>query len=469
MRKFFICAIVALLSIVSTTAIAGSDDVMITRDGSFINVKVLRISNSDVSFINLDKKRQGELKAPTDFVYMIMKEKGSNVLFDEEGNQMTSAHVKLDKKDNVLFLNNGKFFPVFNVEIGKNDISYKLKDSKKAPVEKVAKDEVFLLKNSDGTTTLFNNKYVEKLRKAKAAAQAKAAAAPTLPGAQMPTAQPAPALTAPASTTLTSQAVPAPSTQAAPAIPAAPSASNVATGGLKFSPAPALSDDEIIRRVYAKQPYTLYGKGTVAEYIIMKGDKQSVFMGLPTYVQQVVAEEKVSNGLLGVYVKQVLLNKKHEPSKGISAAFKSYYYPTEIDTAGTFHLTHDISRDFVLLTSRQGYAMLLPSMLNVGDKLKCGTIADNSKNLFGGTVKLKAEYTDFYVDGTETVTTPAGTFDCIRLKGKVFEDNSAYKSNYQYTWWLARGVGFVKYEMLNVEGKEPNVPTTILLNKLERP
>ena len=439
MRKIFIGAIAALLSISSTTAIAGNDDVMITRDGSFINVKVLRISSSDVSFINLDKKRQGELKAPADFVYMIMKEKGSNVLFDEEGNQMTSAHVKLDKKDNVLFLNNGKFFPVFNVEIGKNDISYKLKDSKKAPVEKVAKDEVFLLKNSDGTTTLFNNKYVEKLRKAKAAAQAKAAAAPTLPGAQMPTAQPAPATP------------------------------NVATGGLKFSPAPALSDDEIIRRVYAKQPYTLYGKGTVAEYIIMKGDKQSVFMGLPTYVQQVVAEEKVSNGLLGVYVKQVLLNKKHEPSKGISAAFKSYYYPTEIDTAGTFHLTHDISRDFVLLTSRQGYAMLLPSMPNVGDKLKCGTIADNSKNLFGGTVKLKAEYTDFYVDGTETVTTPAGTFDCIRLKGKVFEDNSAYKVNYQYTWWLARGVGFVKYEMLNVEGKEPNVPTTILLNKLERP
>ena len=431
MRKIFIGAIAALLSISSTTAIAGNDDVMITRDGSFVNVKVLRISSSDVNFINLDKKRQGELKAPTDFVYMIMKEKGSNVLFDEEGNQMTSAHVKLDKKDNVLFLNNGKFFPVFNVEIGKNDISYKLKDSKKAPVEKVAKDEVFLLKNSDGTTTLFNNKYVEKMRKAKAEAQAKAAAAPTLPGAQMPTAQPAPA----------------PSAQAAPATPAVPATPNVATVGLKFSPAPALSDDEIIRRVYAKQPYTLYGKGTVAEYIIMKGDKQSVFMGLPTYVQQVVAEEKVSNGLLGVYV----------------------YYPTEIDTAGTFHLTHDISRDFVLLTSRQGYAMLLPSMPNVGDKLKCGTIADNSKNLFGGTVKLKAEYTDFYVDGTETVTTPAGTFDCIRLKGKVFEDNSAYKVNYQYTWWLARGVGFVKYEMLNVDGKDPKVPTTILLNKLERP
>lgn len=461
MRKIFIGAIAALLSISSTTAIAGNDDVMITRDGSFINVKVLRISSSDVNFINLDKKRQGELKAPTDFVYMIMKEKGANVLFDEEGNQMTSAHVKLDKKDNVLFLNNGKFFPVFNVEIGKNDISYKLKDSKKAPVEKVAKAEVFLLKNSDGTTTLFNNKYVEKMRKAKAEAQAKAAAAPTLPGAQMPTAQPAPALT--------SQAAPAPSAQAAPATSTVPATPNVATGGLKFSPAPALSDDEIIRRVYAKQPYTLYGKGTVAEYIIMKGDKQSVFMGLPTYVQQVVAEEKVSNGLLGVYVKQVLLNKKHEPSKGISAAFKSYYYPTEIDTAGTFHLTHDISRDFVLLTSRQGYAMLLPSMPNVGDKLKCGTIADNSKNLFGGTVKLKAEYTDFYVDGTETVTTPAGTFDCIRLKGKVFEDNSAYKVNYQYTWWLARGVGFVKYEMLNVDDKDPKVPTTILLNKLERP
>ena len=377
MRKFFISAIVALLSIVSTPAIAGSDDVMITRDGSFINVKVLRISNSDVNFINLDKKRQGELKAPTDYVYMIMKEKGSNVLFDEEGNQTTSSHVKIDKKES----------------------------------------------------------------------------------AQIPTSQTA-------TTSLTSQATP--STQATPAVTTTPNTPSTSTGELKFSPATTLSDDEIVRRVYAKQPYTLYGKGTIAEYIIMKGDKQSQFMGLPTYVQQVVAEEKVSNGLLGVYVKQVLLNKKHEPSKGISASFKSYYYPTEIDTAGTFHLTHDISRDFYLLSSRQGYAMLLPSMPNVGDKLKCGTIADNSKNLFGGTVKLKAEYTDFYVDGTETVTTPAGTFNCIRLKGKVFEDNSAYKANYQYTWWLARGVGFVKYEIINVDGKDAKVPTTILLNKLER-
>ena len=57
MRKIFIGAIAALLSISSVTAIAGNDDVMITRDGSFVNVKVLRISSSDVNFINLDKKR----------------------------------------------------------------------------------------------------------------------------------------------------------------------------------------------------------------------------------------------------------------------------------------------------------------------------------------------------------------------------------------------------------------------------
>ena len=56
----------------------------------------------------------------------------------------------------MLFLNNGKFFPVFNVEIGKNDISYKLKDSKKAPVEKVAKDEVFLLTSSLKKSVFYN-------------------------------------------------------------------------------------------------------------------------------------------------------------------------------------------------------------------------------------------------------------------------------------------------------------------------
>ena len=444
--KQILFSLVALF--MSITALAGNDDVMITRDGSFIPVKVLKINSTGIRFINLDKRRLGELNAPLDFIYMIMKEKGNNILFDEDGNQTTAPVVKIGKNDNVLFLNNGKYFPVFDLAINKDNISYKLKDSKKAPVYQVSKDEVFLVKNEDGTTTLFNNKYVEKLRKEKEENQRKANTAPTTP------------------LNLSESSSPVPSIPAATPSVSTPQVS--AGTELKFSPAMALSDNEIINLVYSKQPYTLYGKGTMAEYVFMKGSKQVQFMGGPTYMQQIVAEETVNNGVLSVQVRQAFLNKKHEPSKGLPESFKSLYYPTEIDTAGTFHLTHDISRDVYTITSRRGYALLLSTSLQDGEIIKCSTITDEGKNLFGGKVSINTEYSGFHVDGTERISTPAGTFDCIRLKGNVTEKTSS-TNKYNYTWWLARGVGFVKYEIRNDGAKANEDSLVILLNQLQRP
>ena len=447
-KQMFLCILLLCFSMI---ALAGNGDVLITRDGSFINVKVLKINNSDIRFINLNKKRLGELNAPTNFVYMIMKEKGNNIFFDEDGNQMTSPNIKLDKKDNVLFLNNGKFFPIFNVSINKDYVSYKLKNSKKAPVYQNSKEEIFLIKNEDGTTTLFNNKYVEKLRKVKAATQLKVNAAPSLPK----------------DVTVPSNISSVPTSQET--LQVVPQKPVEKTYKPTFSPASGMTDYDIINCVYAKKPYTLYGKGTVAEYVIMKDNVLLKFMGGPTYIQQIVADEKVKNGLLEVYVKQAFYNKKHEPSKGISATFKNYYYPTEIDTAGTFHLTHDISRDFYMLTSRKGYAILLPASFNNGNKIQSGIIVDEGKNLFGGRVSIKAEYNDFIVEGTEVVTTPAGDFECVRIKGNVSEENTIAVNKYQYTWWLARGVGFVKYEIKSNNAKVGESPLVIMLNKLERP
>ena len=81
MRKFLltvICCFVAL-------TVFADDDMMITRDGNFIKVKVLKISSTEVVFIDLKKKRRGELKAPADYIYAILKEKGHNTLkFSEE-------------------------------------------------------------------------------------------------------------------------------------------------------------------------------------------------------------------------------------------------------------------------------------------------------------------------------------------------------------------------------------------------
>lgn len=430
MKRLFLTLTVILLS---TVVLAGSDDIMITRDGMMLKVKILRISQSQVVFYDLKHKRKGEMKAPADYIYMIWKEKGSSIHFDEEGNQITQPSKKIDDKETTLFLNDGKYFTVYNLSVGKDEMTYQLKDKKKAPYYKSTKNEAFMVLNNDGTVTLYNNDYIEKHSKR------------TAPAPQ-----------------------PAVPTQTAPQAAAAPASSGLLASPppmkTSFNPAPDMSPAELEMKVNAIQPYTLFRKGSMAEYIIMSNGKQGQFLGGPTYVQQVVQEEKIENGLLVAYVQQMLFNKKHEPSKGVSAKYKAYYYPTEIDTAGNYHLTHDISRDFMFLSKRNGYAMVVPGTVKVGDRLDCSTINDDAKNMFGGSIKVKAVYSDFVVAGEEEVATPAGTFNCIKLTGNVM-DEMPRAQNYNYTWWLARGIGFVKYEIRPVDGKST---TTILLNKVEQ-
>lgn len=449
MKKF----ILALTGCLFAVFVFAKDDVMVTRDGSFLEVKVIRMSNSEVTFINAKKKRLGELKAPTDYVYAILKEKGTNIFFDEEGNQTTAPAVKIDDKETYLFLNNGEIFPVYNLSIKKDELTYQLKDKKKAPYQTTPKDEVFLVKFSDGTTTLINNKYEEKRKKqqeeeaARLQQQQQAIAAALNVSSTSAT-----AVTTPSTIALTASAS-TPSTNA-----------NVNV----FSPAVDVLPQDIERKIIASAPYTLYRKGSVAEYAFEKAGKPIRFMGGPYYIQQIVADAKIENGLYVAYVNQVFLNKDKEPMKGISKEAKEYLFPTEIDTAGTFHLTHDISRDVLLVQKRRGYAMLMSSDMKVGDVLKCSSITDEAKSLLGGKVKATATYSDFKIVGEEQVTTPAGTFQCLKLTGKSTEKNGAQSAKYLYTWWIARGIGFVKYEILGDTKKgRDDAPTTIYLNKLD--
>lgn len=449
MRKFLltvICCFVAL-------TVCADDDMMITRDGNFIKVKVLKISSTEVVFIDLKKKRRGELKAPADYIYAILKEKGHNIFFDEEGNQTTSPAIEIKDDENYLFLNNGKLFPVYNLSVNKEELTYQLKDKKKAPYYKSSKAEVFLVRFSDGTTTLINNKYTEKQKRLKQSQQTtqqtQPIALPTNPTATLPVNN---------ATSTTAQTNATPNSNLL--------ASNVVSK--TFSPATSLSPQDIETKINAINPYTLYRKGSIAEYAFEKEGKQVKFMGAMSYLHQIVADAKIENGLLVAYIQQAFHNKKNEPMKGISKEAKGYLFPTEIDTAGTFHLTHDISRDFIFLTKRQGYAMLMPSDMKVGDNLKCNTINDDSKNLLGGKIKAKAVYTDFKVVGEEQISTPAGTFNCLKLTGKVSETTGRQTVNYIYNWWIARGVGFVRYEILSdtKKGKE-EAPLVIYLNKLD--
>jgi hypothetical protein len=450
-----------LIGLLTTINVLADNDVMITRDGAMIEVKIERISASQVTFVDLKHKRKGSQNAPSDFVYMIMKEKGNNIFFDEEGNQSTSPVVKFEKKDNVMFLNRGEMLVVYNVSVGKDEISYQQKDKKKAPWIKVPKSEVFMIINSDGTRTLYNDSYQERQKKQKQEQQRlqeeERQRQQQLLQQQRQLQQ------------QQSSSVPATSQQQTNTSDSSNQQLLASgTANTDFTPVPSMASSDIEMAVNVKNPYTLYRKGSVAEYCFQYKGKQSQYMGGPTYVQQIVADEKIENGLLVSYIKQAFFNKKHEPSKGVSGSYKDYLFPTEIDTSGTYHLTHNIMQDFIFVTKRSGYGILVPGDMKPGMKLKCSTLHDNTKNGFGATIKLETVYSDWQVVGEQQITTPAGTFDCVKLTGRIAQKNNSIlpNSGEQITCWMARGIGIVQYETISDSDKKRE-PYILYLNKLE--
>lgn len=455
--------LIVLLSLLGVVNVMADDDVMITRDGSMTPVKVEQISNSQVTFVDLKQKKRGRLKAPTDFVYMIMKEKGNNIFFDEEGNQTTSPAVKFEKKDNVIFMNRGEMFVVYNVSVGKEEVKYQLKDKKKAPWETVKKSDVFMIRNSDGTTTLYNDAYQEKQKQMKQQQQQTAVTTTTAA---------TPAQTSVA-TPVTSTPLLASATQTASAASStsATSGQQLVTANMdntKFTPAPNMSPTELEMAVNAVNPYLLYRKGSMAEYCYQQNGKQltNSLSGVPTYLRQIVEDEKIVNGQLVAYIRQEAYNKKHEPSKGIPASFKEMVLPTEIDPSGTFHLTHNVAEDLFNLGKRQGYCLLIPGNLQPGMKLQCSTLHDVSKSAFG-TVKRETVYSNWQVVGEEQIQTPAGTFNCMKLTGKLSQryDKGKFFGE-SITCWMARGIGIVKYERVS-ENDKNKIPFIMYLNAID--
>ena len=88
------------------------------------------------------------------------------------------------------------------------------------------------------------------------------------------------------------------------------------------------------------------------------------------------------------------------------------------------------------------------------------------KASMGGLVAMstKVQMTDRKVDGFEEVTTPAGTFNCVKISQntnvKVMGMNRSSKS----TNWLAKGIGTVKTENYNAKGK---LESSMVLTKKE--
>ena len=94
-----------------------------------------------------------------------------------------------------------------------------------------------------------------------------------------------------------------------------------------------------------------------------------------------------------------------------------------------------------------------PANMKVGDKLKDGHITIIVSSSGMKVASFSVDITDRKVEAVEDVTTPAGTFSCVKISYHTFSKISFLKIEMNTTEWHAKGVGMVKSETYSNSGK----------------
>ncbi len=94
----------------------------------------------------------------------------------------------------------------------------------------------------------------------------------------------------------------------------------------------------------------------------------------------------------------------------------------------------------------------LPNNLSVGQELADADV-NVAMSISGMKMNIEAKTTNRKVVAKESVTTAAGTFDCVVLTANISSKASFVKVDLSDKLWLAKGVGIVKQETYNKKGK----------------
>ena len=112
--------------------------------------------------------------------------------------------------------------------------------------------------------------------------------------------------------------------------------------------------------------------------------------------------------------------------------------------------------------SMSGTNIVIPNNLNVGQTLPDAELLI-TMSMASVNMQMTVNMINRKVTGNETITTPAGTFDCIILSSET-EVKMGMTQKVNSKQWLAEGVGPVKSEEYDEKGK---LNSKSLLTKLE--
>lgn len=392
---------------------------MLTRDGAFHDVKVKRISRNRVTIIDNRQKAVGKMKVPSRFIYAILDEKGSNIFFDEDGNQRIVPAGNNEMEGTILFLKDFKFFPVYDLRINDEGLFYRLTDDRRQQYYKMDRERVFMVKHEDKHVTLFTSKYGH----ARNAVLAR------------------------------------PVEEIDKGIPAYVSESD-------FHPAPDLSVKALVDSVYKINPYTLYKPGILLEYNFQKEGYLDDLHRV-SYIKTQVADLRAKDGMLVPYVMQMIYNGEHGKVNKVPTDYYEYMFPVQIDAKGDYHLTHNMMQDLMQVDYHKGFGVMIPGDLKAGMRLPCGTLTSVGKTFSGKNITLESTYKEWHVVGETSMKTPAGYFTCMKVRGLVYErTNGKSPVVYKVACYLAKGIGIVCYDSMVLDGKETQ-PLTLCLTRMQ--
>ncbi len=94
-----------------------------------------------------------------------------------------------------------------------------------------------------------------------------------------------------------------------------------------------------------------------------------------------------------------------------------------------------------------------PSVLNSNDQLPDGSIQMVVKSGGATIVTITMNITNRIVEGMETITTEAGTFNCYKINYDISSRVGFINTNASATEWIAESVGLVRSENYNRRGR----------------
>ena len=108
--------------------------------------------------------------------------------------------------------------------------------------------------------------------------------------------------------------------------------------------------------------------------------------------------------------------------------------------------------------------MPMPSNLSKGQKLNDGRVSITISNSGIKMMTMTVRITDRKVEGFEKITTPAGTFDCIKISFNS-ELKMIFKLQTSGIQWFAKNIGVVKSENYDKKGK---IESTQMITKITK-